>query len=255
MHSRLFIGKTIHSFATLSSTNSYAKELIAKDTNHNLNGSAIFAHQQTEGKGQQGNTWWSTPNESLTFSLILYPEFLLPTQQFLISKITCLALIRWLADIGIDAKIKWPNDIYVQNKKIAGILIENTIQQNAIKSSIVGIGININQDKFPELLPFANSVKRISTINFSIENCFNDILNHYDFIYLSLLQKKIAAIDLAYLNHLYGINTLLPFSYKGKIVQGTIKNVNVAGQLELFIQQRLHTFNHKEIEFIFNDKT
>ncbi len=131
-------------YQTIDSTNSQANRELA-DAPH---GSVWVADFQTAGRGQRGNRWESKSAENLTFSILLRPTFLHPAQQFHISRIASLGVLRYLHDKGLDAKIKWPNDIYIGNKKICGMLIENSISTDKLSASIVGIGLNLNQRGF-----------------------------------------------------------------------------------------------------------
>ncbi|MBE6224808.1 MAG: biotin--[acetyl-CoA-carboxylase] ligase [Bacteroidales bacterium] len=135
-------------YQTIDSTNSQANRELA-DAPH---GSVWVADFQTAGRGQRGNRWESKSAENLTFSILLRPTFLHPAQQFHISRIASLGVLRYLHDKGLDAKIKWPNDIYIGNKKICGMLIENSISTDKLSASIVGIGLNLNQRGFSSKL-------------------------------------------------------------------------------------------------------
>ncbi len=134
---------------TVESTNDYVREHIEKLDNL----SVISAKCQNKGRGQRGNTWISEPGANLTFTLLLKygensVEPLMVQEMFIISQITALSIIELLLEKGIPAKIKWPNDIYVNNKKICGILIENKIKDNTLTNSIIGVGLNVNQTEF-----------------------------------------------------------------------------------------------------------
>ena len=151
-------------FDTLDSTNEEVRRRI--DELDNL--SVVSALSQTAGRGQRGNTWSSAPGENLTFSILLKytndsatsPQ-LKASDQFIISEITALAVVEFLEKYGISAKIKWPNDIYVNDKKICGILIENSLRGEYLNSSIIGIGLNINQRNFDVNLPNPTSFVEI----------------------------------------------------------------------------------------------
>lgn len=116
-------------------------------------GSILVARRQTQGRGQKGNSWHSLPYENLTFSMVLYPLAIHVTEQFVLSQLTALAVREVLLDKYTDISIKWPNDIYAGDRKIAGILIENNLNGKQIASCILGIGLNVNQAVFPEELP------------------------------------------------------------------------------------------------------
>jgi BirA family biotin operon repressor/biotin-[acetyl-CoA-carboxylase] ligase len=110
-------------------------------------GTIVWVLNQTKGRGQGNKKWHSNPNENLTFSVLLKPSFLPMEKQFVLSKMVAVAVAKVVSSFCSDTFIKWPNDIYVKNNKIAGILIENSIQGQKMYHSVVGIGININQDK------------------------------------------------------------------------------------------------------------
>ncbi len=118
------------------------------------------AEYQSSGRGQRSNVWKSQRFENLTFSILLKPEFLLASDQFLISEIASVAVMDYLKTHGILARIKWPNDIYVSDRKISGILIEHSISGDKVSVSIVGIGINVHQCRFDSDIPNPVSMKQ-----------------------------------------------------------------------------------------------
>ena len=139
-------GNSVIHLTSVDSTNKYAATLLRKE---NIpEGTVILADVQTHGKGQGGNTWLSDKDLNLLFSLILKPDFLPAYKQFYLSMSIASGIHDCMADLGIRSWIKWPNDILIQDKKVAGILIENTIQFQNIQTSIVGIGLNVNQVTF-----------------------------------------------------------------------------------------------------------
>ena len=136
-------------FDEVESTNSR----MAEERLHQDDFTTFAAKGQTAGRGQKGNGWHSAKGENLTFSTLLRPEWLPVQEQFAISQATALTVVDYLADKGVAAKIKWPNDIYVGERKICGILIENSLEGEHLATSIVGIGLNLNQTVFPDSLP------------------------------------------------------------------------------------------------------
>lgn len=115
-------------------------------------GTVLAAREQTAGRGQRGNTWFSAPGENLTFSIVLKDLPLKAPEAVRLNYMTSVAVASYLESHGVEASIKWPNDIYVSGKKICGMLIENVLGANGeIKASVVGIGINLNQKTFPQL--------------------------------------------------------------------------------------------------------
>lgn len=151
----IFVGKYFTDLESIDSTNSFAAELVKKNNaNH---GMIVFTTNQTRGKGQREKVWESEPKKNLTFSLIIKTDFLLVSEQFFLSMAISNAVLEYFNKKleGLDAKalVKWPNDVLINDKKAAGILIENTINTNSLGWSIVGIGINLNQEKFNLLHP------------------------------------------------------------------------------------------------------
>lgn len=241
--------KIIH-LNSCDSTNNYAKELLAKS--EPTEGTVIITDKQTNGKGQFGNNWISKDYKNLTFSIILKPTFLKPIQQFYLSKIISLASIQTLNEFTDEEfKIKWPNDIYYKNKKIAGILIENTITREKIIDSIIGIGININQT-FENELNFAISLAQILQTEINKEKILLLLLKNYQKFYLLLKNNKIKIIDSLYSKSLLGIDKKRKFinSTTKEEFYATIKGVNTIGQLHLLTNGQNEFYNLKEIKWI-----
>ena len=172
---------------SVDSTNSEAKRRISDIDNL----SVLSALSQSEGRGQKGNKWSSVPGENLTFSIVLKfgeqtaGELRLAVtarEQFVLTEITSLSIVEFLSRHGIKAKIKWPNDIYVGDKKICGVLIENSLRGKNLSSSIIGIGLNVNQRNFDVNLPNPTSMILETGIEEDIRSCleeFMDIFQDY----------------------------------------------------------------------------
>ena len=142
------------------STNNYLNALSLKENPEEF--TVITADFQTAGKGQRGKGWESEAGKNLLFSMVMYPAFLKPRKQFLLSQAIALAIKEELDTFSDGFSIKWPNDIYWREKKICGILIENELLGNAIKKSVAGIGININQEQFHSSAPNPVSLRQIT---------------------------------------------------------------------------------------------
>ena len=126
-------------------------------------GEALLALTQTAGRGQRGNTWEAAPRQNITMSIMLRPEALPVSRQFEVSEAVALGVVDLLDELGIDgAKVKWPNDIYVGDKKICGILIENSLSGKMIARSIAGIGLNVNQTEFLSGAPNPVSLSQLT---------------------------------------------------------------------------------------------
>ena len=146
----------------------------------------VRADYQTAGKGQRGNTWESERGRNLMFSFVLYPTFLKASRQFLLSQLTALAVQETLDSWTEDIRIKWPNDIYWKEKKICGMLIENELSANGIARSIVGIGLNINQDDFRSDAPNPISLKQITGQEHDRTEILNGIMTRVKHYYQEL---------------------------------------------------------------------
>lgn len=230
----LFIGKNIIFLPEIHSTNSYAIDLLK---NVNLpEGTVVHAAIQTHGKGQRGASWNAEPERNLTASIILKPGFLNIKNQFFLYQVVALACYDAMAEIldssQIDIKIKWPNDILVNRKKIAGILLENNIQNNQVNWCVAGIGINVNQESFGEGLS-ATSLKLITGTTYSIEYVLNLICGYLEKHYLALMNSKYAAIQQNYLSQLFGLNEIREFEIKGRVESLWVKGLGNTGLLVL----------------------
>ena len=148
----------------------------------------IAARNQTAGRGQKGNKWFSQPASSLTFSVLLKDIGLKAWEQSAISEATALAIVDTLGSYGIDAWIKWPNDIYCTDKKICGILIENSLMGEQIRWSIIGIGLNVNQTDFPTDLPNPTSMTLCTGCEYQTEDILSSLITRLAQLYREFLQ-------------------------------------------------------------------
>lgn len=233
----------------VDSTNSY---LSGKFANRPLpEGSVVVAKGQVKGRGQGLNKWNSETGKNLTCSFVLYPDFLQPQYQFFISKVASLAVADLVSLYTDKVSIKWPNDIYVNDKKIAGILIENTLERNIIKSSIIGIGLNVNQKDFPSNIPNPVSLLKITKTKQDLEDILFTLTNILEYRYGLLKNHEFETIDENYLNLLYRHKKMALFEVNGKRIAGSIEGVEPTGEL-IFKNDKgemLH-FGYKEIEYV-----
>ena len=242
----LFIGKNYIFLENCHSTNSYLlDELSSKNI---AEGTLICANHQYNGRGQKGNSWLSEPNVNLTFSILLMPKWLKPILQFYLTKLISISLIEVLNQYKDGFTIKWPNDIYFNDNKIAGVLIENNILNNQIKSSIVGVGINVNQQYFN--LDNASSLcniidKRVDKDELLINFCEQLEANYFKF------KKDIKSFDRLYLNFLYRRGEEHYFKVNNTKFLAEIIGVTELGELMLKFENELKTFKMKEVSFLF----
>ncbi len=249
----LFIGQNNLHLISVDSTNSYATEMFRQIKP--IEGTLVYTFNQQKGRGQRENVWQSQANKNVALSIVLYPTFLLAEKQFLLTKIISLAVADLMTELvnvssSTNVKIKWPNDIYINNKKVAGILIENTLRENAINSSIVGIGINVNQLKF-ENAPNATSLKLITTKEFDLMQIVNRLCEFVEAYYLQLKANKLETIDNAYLQRLYQLNEWKNYSANSISFEGKIIGISEIGKLKMLLKStELKEFDLKEIVFI-----
>jgi BirA family transcriptional regulator, biotin operon repressor / biotin---[acetyl-CoA-carboxylase] ligase len=227
------------------STNEYAEKLI--EDNNFFEGTTILTLNQTNGKGQRGNKWESEPGENLTFSIILKPNFLSIGNQFYLNIISSLSILKVLTKISSGFKVKWPNDIYWYNQKLGGILIENKLKIPQIDSSVVGIGLNINQEGFPGLN--ATSIKQISKKQHDIFSLLEELLYEFESYYLKLKTGDHKGLLKEYLKNLYWINEVHTFKSDHYFI-GEIIGIDPIGRLEVVVENEVRTFDLKEIQFI-----
>jgi BirA family biotin operon repressor/biotin-[acetyl-CoA-carboxylase] ligase len=170
----MIIGSVREHHAKVSSTNSVAAAILG--TEKPAEGTLITAAFQEKGRGQTGNTWESEAGKNLLMSIILYPAMVRAEDQFIISQMVSLAVYDLVSRETPGAKIKWPNDIYVKDDKIAGILIENSVMGNSITSTVAGIGLNVNQEKFTGNAPNPVSLTNITGKSYDIEDVMNGLI-------------------------------------------------------------------------------
>ncbi len=217
-----------------------------------MEGTVIMAENQFAGRGQQQNGWHAEPGKNLTFSLLLQPHFLDIANQFDLTRVISLGVFDALEPLlGKKLKIKWPNDIYYSNYKLGGMLIENLVQAGRIKSSIIGIGINVNQEIFPLHLSNAASIKQILHQDYDLKALLSEICRHIEGYYLNLKAGKISFIRETYLTRLYWLNEHRDFKTRDMIFNGVVKGVNESGLLVVQNNNGEKTeFSLKEIEFL-----
>ncbi|WP_340113786.1 biotin--[acetyl-CoA-carboxylase] ligase [Maribellus mangrovi] len=232
----------------VGSTNNYASQLVSDKPEECT---VVLAQFQEKGRGQQGNYWESEPGKNLLMSVILYPGFLPTDKQFYISKIVSLALVHTLDSKVKDLSIKWPNDIYISNRKVAGILIENAIKAVHLDYSIVGIGLNLNQEEFVSDAPNPVSLKMLTGQNYNINEVVDEFLSVFKDWYKSLQKGKLSKIDAAYLDRLFGRNEWRTFRSENTEFEARIAGIGDYGKLQL--QERsgnIREFMFKEVEFV-----
>ncbi|RZK49044.1 MAG: biotin--[acetyl-CoA-carboxylase] ligase [Pedobacter sp.] len=249
--STLFIGQNYIKLTSVDSTNTYLKNILT-NSEPLPEGTVIMAENQFSGRGQLQNKWLSKPGENLTFSVYLKPNFLTITQQFYLNITVSLGVWEVLERyLGADVKIKWPNDIYYKDKKLGGILIENSIQGSLFKNTIIGIGINVNQQAFDaELSDKAISLNQILHKNVDINALMTDICQVIEKYYFQLKAQKLEKLMADYQAQLYQLHQASLFEKDGEVFVGVVRGVTNSGQLQIEVNHHMETYNFKEIKFI-----
>ncbi len=247
----MIIGSRIFNFDNLPSTNDYAAQLIK--TSKPREGTIIRAGYQSTGKGQAGNRWESESNKNLLISIILFPSFIQPSDQFLISMAISLAISDFLSGYTSYGSIKWPNDIYVSDDKIAGILIENTLLQGSIINTIAGIGLNINQTRFTGNAPNPVSLAMVTGDSHDPESCLTQLAVNLDKRYKQLIAGEYENLKEEYISKLYRHNEWHKYRDKSGTFDGRIKEVNLSGIIHIETTGRtLKEYSFREVDYVLN---
>ncbi len=232
-----------------SSTNDYLVSLISNV--EPIKGIGVIADYQTSGKGQIGRKWESEKAKNLLFSFVIYPNILAVQNQFYISKMVSLALHKTVEDCGIKSvKIKWPNDIYIQDLKVSGILIQNSLKGDKINYSIIGIGLNINQDNFTETIPNPTSLSIELGRTLVIQDVLEILVKNLNIYYESLIQNRFDNLTKEYHANLYRINEECSFQIEEEKVKGYIRGVTEEGYLILEKEHKPSFFKLNELKMI-----
>ncbi len=246
----LFIGRNFLDLPSINSTNEYALSLLSKSKP--AEGTVISTSNQRAGRGQIGSSWESEPHKNIALSIILYPDLLPATQQFLLNQAISLGVFD-LAENHFPgkAKIKWPNDIYINDKKVAGILIQNAIAGGHLRSSVIGIGINVNQETFTSGASNPTSFKLEKGAGFDLHQVICQLLHFVESRYLKLKSGKTVLLQSAYLECLYRFQTTSSFARPdGTTFKGRIAGVADSGKLEVAVSGKTELFGLKEIRFL-----
>lgn len=216
-------------------------------------GDAVVAVEQTAGRGQRGNVWSSKAGENLTFSLVWEADFVAAKEQFRISEAVALALVDTLAGYGIEAQIKWPNDIYVGHKKICGILIEHDLGPQArLARTIVGIGLNVNQTQFEDWIPNPTSIALLTGERKGTNDVFGDLYEALERRF-GQLKESPEEVQRDYLALLYRLDRPATYALpNGKQFRATIRDVKPTGELIVEHEEGgfVKPYLFKEIEFV-----
>ncbi len=249
LHNTIFTGKHLLHIGSIDSTNSYAKNLCSKTTP--IDGTVIITDNQTAGRGLGKNKWLSNPGENLTFSIIYNSSFIRAEDQFNLSMAVAIGVLTALPNLKAeDYKLKWPNDIYYGDRKLGGILIENTIVGANLKQSIVGIGLNVNQVDFSDDLPNPISLKMITGENYDLFNLLSVTCCSIEACYLKLKNDLTEELKQQYLAVLYRKDMEVDFESDGVKQRGVILGVDKYGRIIMESKGRECSLTHDQISWL-----
>ena len=236
----------IYHFDTVGSTNDVARDAKYHD------GDIVWAEFQTAGRGQRGHTWESRAGENLTFSAVLEPHFLLVAEQFMLLEAVALALYDFFAELGVDTKIKWTNDIYVGDRKAVGILIEHSYSGGKLSRTIVGIGINVNQTEFSADIPNPVSLAMLTGKKYDRQSLIEQFEKSLLVRYSQLKNGEWKKLQTDYHSVLYRRDERHTFALPDATrFEGIIRGVKSGGDLVVEHENgEIKSYLFKEIEFV-----
>jgi len=233
-----------------NSTNDYLKELTAKQ--HVENFTIVVTENQTAGKGQMGSKWNAEPGKNLTFSVLVRDLLLEASHIFNLNVAVAVSVAEALEDYGVPMiKIKWPNDILAGNKKVGGVLIENSFKTGGEIFSVIGIGLNVNQKNF-DGLPKASSLSVIARRDFNKEELMVAIVKKLQYSIAKLLHNDVKPLWTTYHDKLFKIGVPMPFENSSAKFMGIIKSVTPTGQLEVLLENdSIAKYAIKEVQLLY----
>ena len=214
-------------------------------------GTVIITNHQTAGRGQRGNSWEANIGQNLTFSLILKPNFLKANDQFQLNVAVSMGVFDFLSEfIDESLKVKWSNDIYYGDKKMGGILIENSLQGYQIGYSVIGIGLNINQADFGDLQ--ATSLRNITQnpLKYDLAEMLKKLVENIEKNYLKIKNNEYKFLKTKYLTNLYRFQEWHYYKRNGQQFLGQIMGIDETGKLGIETDGNVIYFDFKEVEFV-----
>tara|TARA_Y100001936_G_C15808080_1_gene525094 strand:- start:6 stop:773 length:768 start_codon:yes stop_codon:yes gene_type:complete len=235
------LGKNIEYYNRLDSTNTEAWELVEEDKNH---GTIVITENQTNGKGQKNKTWGMVPGKSLVFSLILTKNYPIDHSGLICLSVS-LALIESLNKRGLDAQLKWPNDLFIDGKKIGGILCETKIEKNDIKNMVIGVGVNVNES----IAEHDESIQKNLTTMFEVskhphqrELIVAEFINSFELM-LNKLSTEPNQIIEEWLDKCMHLNEKILFLQNEKILEGVFCGLDNNGFAKIEIDNKVKSYN------------
>lgn len=246
----MIIGSSLIHHEKVSSTNSVATSLI--NSSKPAEGTVITASFQESGRGQAGNRWESEAGKNLLMSIILYPVMIRPENQFVISQMVSLAVTDLVRTMVSEVSVKWPNDIYAGDDKIAGILIENSVMGETLCSTVAGIGLNVNQKVFISGAPNPASLAQLTGREFDIMAIRNELISLLDVRYKMVVNFDKEKLAADYHNLLYRSGEWHRYSDAEGEFTGMIERVRSSGLISILRKNgRIKDYAFKEVDYIF----
>jgi BirA family biotin operon repressor/biotin-[acetyl-CoA-carboxylase] ligase len=244
----LFVGKNVRYFSNCYSTNDVAAEIIQQK--EAFEGAFIITDNQLAGRGQRGNHWEAHPGMNITLSVLLKPSFLQANKQFDLNVAVSLAIHDLLSSQKLDKlTIKWPNDIYVGNKKMGGILIENMLSGNYIGWSIIGVGLNVNQLDFENLNATSLRIEMKGKEQDN-QNLIEKLAEYVEKRFLELKAGKADSQKKTYVESLFRFEEWHTYKVNGKPFAGQIIDVSPTGRLIVKTLKTVENYDFKEISYV-----
>lgn len=251
----------------VDSTNNYLRTFKA-DEEHRI--TLVTATNQTSGRGQRGNSWESEPGRNVVFSVLLHPRFVSPMEVFALSEAMALAVCQTVEEYldenenendddndgdgenenENEVAVKWPNDIYVGEKKICGILIENKLRGSHIEDCIIGVGLNVNQRTFVSDAPNPVSLYNLTGREHCTDEVLQTVMRHFSALYQRLEDGQQASVHEQYMQHLFRRDGMHPYRDERGEFLASIAAVEPSGHLVLKDSEgELHRYAFKEVSF------
>lgn len=233
----------------IDSTNEYIKKIKSHVSDKFF---CVYTYSQTNGKGQRDNIWESEPNKNICISLCYKPLTCEPNYtSFKLNMLVSLIILEFFEELKIPKlKVKWPNDILSDGKKISGILIETALRSNNSNDYIIGIGLNINQNNFDNINN-ANSIKNITGIDYDLNHLTTRLINFFEDLDTRFNQNSIDDIKSEYVNNLYGNNSVVKFVSDQKELHGKIIDVISENKIKLLVNDKEIVFSSGDLKLIF----
>lgn len=243
----------VEHLATIDSTNRYSRNNASKlwELAGNAVAVVVFADSQTAGRGQRGNVWHSQAGENLLASIAVRPVGLPVHSQFVLSQVIALAVRAAMGYLGIDAVLKWPNDIYVGERKLAGILVELDCCGSVVEQAVIGVGLNINQEQFPVMDKVPVSMKMLTGETYNVEEVLGVLLDSFSYYYSLLCSGNHSFIADDYKSHLLGYGKVMHYCDATSEFDAKIVDVESNGRLCLqCVNGFTRSYAFKEVELL-----